>query len=573
MSFKIIAAGEEGTHGGKSRRINESKTWLSVLLGAVDSAATFAENGAKISSVHPDFYSSTTGRVLAENVTLSKKNFPTDDADKVQDLYTENIEHFLDVMSNKLQDTGAMKLMKALARSTVTLPIGQMMIHQTGFASWDARSLPKKWDSDHSTWFTALVDEEDSNDKDLLKANVTIADNADWSVVVTKCVCGILNIDGFAKPSRPGFEVLTNDYIKPLCSVEETSATGDKFQQSVDNEGYLGKQKCRDIMAIVTKPDEGMGRDKLLPDIIQRGFRGWILKKDETLERQIVLGPLGKKSCVYWNLNDSWFGMSTKNYELVDEEVSDAFKETMFIAFRRHVVGPLSRSNYGVFDESELLGNAVRSVIRRAHDFFWLAKNLTIDDYYRDLSGKEIRNLFWGVINNCNHWKEFDREADPIILPDILRPDYRIKLLSLTQERKERLVEFRDNTEATIAHVMCQLSCFEDQVELLLELEPNLFLTKDHLGFTPLHYWATSTVYDVTDNLFEYKVTENPFRMKWILIYSTVLKKIGPIKWDREIETPRKIVERGREEFPQYADDFDLILSKMPTEPPWDHEV
>lgn len=566
MSFGIIAAGEEGTHGGKSRRINESKTWLSVLLGAVDSAATFAENGEKISSVHPDFYNSTTGRVLAKSVTLSEKIFPTDDADKVQDLYTENIEHFLDVMSNKLQDTGAMKMMKALARSTVTLPIGQMMIHQTGFARWDARSLPEKWDSDHSTWFTALVDEEDSNDKDLLKANVTLADNADWSVVVTKCVCGILNIDGFAKPSRPGFEVLTNDYIKPLCSVEETSATGDtySFQQSVDNDGYLGKQKCQGIMAIVTNPEEGMGRDKLLPDIIQRGFRGWILKKDETLERQIVLGPLGKKSCVYWNLNDS----STKNYELVDEEVSDAFKETMFIAFRRHVIGPLSRSNYGVFDESELLGNVVRSVIRRASNFFWLAKNLTIDDYYRDLSGKEIRNLFWGVVNNCNYWKEFDQEADPIILPDILRPDYRIKLLSLTQERKERLVEFRDNTKATIAHVMCQATVYDGCVEILLELEPNLFLTKDEDGFTPLHYWATSTVEDVTDSPFDYEP-----RIKWILFYSTVLKKIGPIKWDREIETPREIIERGRNEYPQYVLELDLILSKMPTDPPWEHEV
>jgi surface protein len=239
----------------------------------------------------------------------------------VDSVFKENAFFFLKSFK-KFWDKQYYDIFETILVKTRTLPIGQMMVHQMYITDWTETSVKfsEKWDGKYGMWFTPLFDETDNTFNKLKAPKFNLRD-AHRCVLVTKCICGVIDIDAFSNRGS-GFKDFSMKMLQ-LC------ADGDENIGAFNKDPKAFSQKeCMDFMLSVTEDANNIfGRDKQLPNALTKCFRGYILKRDPILERQIVLLPSARSSCASWSLQRK---MKKETSDLYSKILSDACYRYMF---------------------------------------------------------------------------------------------------------------------------------------------------------------------------------------------------------------------------------------------------
>ena len=316
MSFECAVRESVSETSEECKRRVENKGWLSVALFCIKESAELANAGL---CFRDGIAQTLLEKFVLCDVPLTEdhmQTFPLDSADSVQGAYVANYKILFKVFKEhwktEIRDGKTiMNLFETLASRTKTLRVGEVLLHQMGFAHWTSEyeTFDSKWEGEHSMWCTPLYDCED-----LVKfvktdeAAVVHPRGTTHKIFVTNYIAGMLNLDAYELDGAEGGdddeEDLVNDGRSGFFNFTETlKALCELGDETRNDARWFTKKNCKDLYQSMTK-SEGFGRDRFLPPFIQRAFSGWILKYDRNLERAVGLTPYARKRCLALPISD-----------------------------------------------------------------------------------------------------------------------------------------------------------------------------------------------------------------------------------------------------------------------------
>ena len=318
---------------------------LSVGMLCVDAAASFAEEGFRVA----DTFSFAPERQVCVNpigfdpdkLQLVQIEAASDPTKAAADAFQRSMSVFIKGITPLWMMCGAkgkasLDAFVTIVKNCVALPKAQILYHQTGFTTWALRDFKLKWEGKSGIWFTPMIDVEDMTEMKNSDSTKLNENNANYCAVVEKVVVGVVNIDAFEGPGgrrrekKTGFRVFS-EALRDLCG------------ETVQNFTVLGRNEmtpefCENVVETITSETAGQGRDRRLPRLLDRGFRGWVLKYDVLkLERQIVLFPVARRRCAYWSMSEGPDEYVSKN---------EGAGRVLAQSFVRHFVRPLLKFDF-----------------------------------------------------------------------------------------------------------------------------------------------------------------------------------------------------------------------------------
>jgi len=323
---------------------NQNHVFLSAAMYCMKKAAEFAEQGFSLSHVvktfdpQRDFCFGNAMRLHSDVYDqIKSKDIDISDAAAVDVLYRENTRFFLLGFKDLFVTAEIFVEFESLVKNTVTLPAGQMLVHQQ-INVFSNRPFTDKWKGARAMWFTPLLDANDAAlEEEQENTRILNFGEAQWCMVSTRCVCGVVNIDA------TGFKAFALS-LQKLCDGGADSADQ---EFNLNGNDLFTKDTCETTMKKFANTDSGNSeKDRGLPAMLHLGFSGWVLKCDETLERQVLLLPRARDAFVYWR-----FGMGSgktvgiedalKHYE---QEKASAVSLALVRAFQLHITDVVDRA-------------------------------------------------------------------------------------------------------------------------------------------------------------------------------------------------------------------------------------
>ena len=258
------------------------------------------------------------------------------DVNKVQKAFQDTMEVFLHglrsvwhaklVEGDDVDDTKMIDVFQTLVKSCVTLPVGYTMLHKHNFTGWDERPFDEKWRGQLGIWTTPLTTKADifvGWKQNQHPFDLTLSD---YKIMTLKCIPGVVNIDAYNQKYRPwargkiatGFRTFAT-HMQKLCSGVVDIGTS----IHLNSHEIVSPPTCQTVMQDVTDDNALVaGRDRTLPKLLDKGFMGWKLLYDDSLERQVVLFPSARQAeLTFYRPYDLEFGTDVQT----DRERENSF--------------------------------------------------------------------------------------------------------------------------------------------------------------------------------------------------------------------------------------------------------
>ena len=280
---------------------------LSVAFMAVETAASMAENGIEFKRntvFKPEELLCTDGNLFSKTIENNFTRISRDPSThQISTSFQENMRIFLQglrpLWTKQTDGRKHIDLFETLVKACVVLPVGQLMYHQMNFTNWSkSTSFEEKWEFEYGLWFTPLIDENDTYVQ-YKKAVKLQTQRSHYGVCVMRPIAGILNIDtlepynGRNRDDQTAFRTAI-ELFDIVC----------QSAKPLRDSSPVTSETCMIVEQAKQKSESDNTRDKYFPSLIEKGFRGWVLKYERKLERQIMLCQKARvHACNFWKLD------------------------------------------------------------------------------------------------------------------------------------------------------------------------------------------------------------------------------------------------------------------------------